>query len=66
MQSKLKNSTVIKRGDEIVGTFKFMDKYGDGDNALYFFDHYFKEWEAYDFDCEILTEDEIQTIAGAN
>ena len=66
MESKFKNSTVIKRGDEIVGTFKFMDKYGDGDNALYFFDVYFKGWEAYDFDSKILTEDEIQTIAGAN
>jgi len=62
MEIKVDDSVFVSRGDEVIGTFKYMDKYDDGDNALYFFDCFSKEWEQYDYSFNILRKKEIKQI----
>lgn len=59
---KIDNCVVVSRGDDIIGTFKYMDKYDDGDDALYFLDCFSKEWEAYDYSFNILTKKELKQL----
>ena len=48
---KTTDSVVVSRGDENVGTFKYMD------DALYFL-----EWEEYDYSFNILTKKEMKEV----
>ena len=50
------NCVVVSRGDENIGTFKYMD------NELYFFDSFSKEWEAYDYSFNLLTKKELKQL----
>jgi hypothetical protein len=50
------NSIVVSRGDENIGTFKYMD------DALYFLDWFSKEWEEYDYSFNILTKKEMKKV----
>lgn len=56
MEIKVYNSVVVYRGDENVGTFKYMD------DALYFLDWFSKEWEEYDYSFNILTKKEMKQL----
>jgi|TARA_B110000902_G_scaffold142453_1_gene164412 hypothetical protein len=53
---KTTNSIVVSRGDELVGTFKYIDK------ELYFLDWFSKEWEEYDYSFNLLTSIEIKEV----
>ena len=53
---KTTNSIVVSRGDELVGTFKYIDK------ELYFLDWFSKEWEAYVYSFNLLTKKEIKKV----
>jgi hypothetical protein len=53
---KIDNSVVVSRGDENLGTYKYMG------NSLYLLHWYTKEWEEYDDSFNILTEKEIQEV----
>jgi len=50
------NSIVVSRGDENIGTFKYID------NVLYFLDWFSKEWEEYDYSFNLLTKKEIKEV----
>ena len=53
---KTTDSVVVSRGDENVGTFKYMD------DALYFLDWFSKEWEEYDYSFNLLTKKEMKEV----
>ena len=52
----INDCVVVSRGDENVGTFKYMD------NELYFLDWFTKEWEEYDYSFNILTKKEMKQL----
>ena len=49
-------SIVVSRGDEIVGTFKYINE------ELHFLDWFSKEWEEYDYSFNLLSKKEIKEV----
>tara|TARA_R100001591_G_scaffold11525_1_gene17823 strand:- start:58 stop:471 length:414 start_codon:yes stop_codon:yes gene_type:complete len=58
----INNGVVVSRKNEIIGTFTYMDKYKDGEHALYFLDCFSNQWEQYDYSFNILTKKEIKEV----
>ena len=57
-KQKIKTTTsiVVSRGDELVGTFKYINE------ELHFLDWFSKEWEEYDYSFNILTKKEMKQL----
>ena len=53
---KIDNCVVVSRGDENIGTFKYIDE------KLHFLDWFSKEWEEYDYSFNILTKKELKQL----
>ena len=56
MEIKIDNCVVVSRGDENIGTFKYIDE------KLHFLDWFSKEWEEYDYSFNILTKKEMKEV----
>ena len=57
-KKKIKTTTsiVVSRGDELVGTFKYINE------ELHFLDWFSKEWEEYDYSFNLLSSIEIKEV----
>lgn len=56
MEIKVDDSVFVSRGDENVGTFKYIN------DELHFLDWFSKEWEEYDYSFNILTKKEMKQL----